>query len=201
MKKYPTITISRQYAAGGRSIAKGLAERLGIPYYDNDFVQKTAEHSGYSVDEIQKEGESISQASKIMNSLLNNAVSYVSSYDEIYKAQKKVILDLSKEDCIIVGRCSNVILKDAGIPGFHIYLYADVDKRVKRAEQLNENEGADLARYIARRDALRNNYYRTYTGHEMGSCVDYNICLDTGVLSYEQCIDLLADLIKNLPQE
>ena len=39
-KKYPIITISREYGAGGRSIAKGISDRLGIPFYDRDFVKK-----------------------------------------------------------------------------------------------------------------------------------------------------------------
>ena len=53
-KKYPIITISREYGAGGRSIAKGISDRLGIPFYDRDFVKKTAEQSGYSVEDIEK---------------------------------------------------------------------------------------------------------------------------------------------------
>ena len=28
------ITISRQFGSGGRTIGKAVAERLGIPYYD-----------------------------------------------------------------------------------------------------------------------------------------------------------------------
>ena len=38
-KKYPVITISREYGALGNSLAKALSDRLGIPYYDRDFVK------------------------------------------------------------------------------------------------------------------------------------------------------------------
>ena len=41
-KKYPVITISREYGALGRTLASILSDRLGIPYYDKDFVKKTA---------------------------------------------------------------------------------------------------------------------------------------------------------------
>ena len=40
--RYPIITISREYAAGGRSVARGLEKNLGIPFYDKDFVKATA---------------------------------------------------------------------------------------------------------------------------------------------------------------
>ena len=33
------ITISREYGAGGHSIGKGVAEALGIPFYDRDIVR------------------------------------------------------------------------------------------------------------------------------------------------------------------
>ena len=39
--KFPVITIGREYCAYGRTIAGMLSERLGIPYYDKDFVKKT----------------------------------------------------------------------------------------------------------------------------------------------------------------
>lgn len=40
-KKY-VITVSRQFGSLGRPIARKLAERLGIKYYDRDIVDMTA---------------------------------------------------------------------------------------------------------------------------------------------------------------
>lgn len=196
-KKYPTITISREYGAGGRSIAKGVSERLGIPFYDRDFVKKTAAKSGYSVEDIEKEGENMSHAGRLMNDFLNNAVSYTSSHDGIYQAQKATILELANEDCIIIGRCSNIILREAGIPSFDVFLHADLLHRMKRAAELNENTDPtlDLKKYVERRDDLRETYYKSYTGHVMGDYHDYDISLDTGNLGYDTCVDLLSDLI------
>jgi cytidylate kinase len=56
--KYKVITISREFAAYGRTIAKRLAEELGLEWYDKDFVKKTVEESGFELEMIQKEGES-----------------------------------------------------------------------------------------------------------------------------------------------
>lgn len=197
-KKYPIITISREYGAGGRSIARGISDRLGIPFYDRDFVKKTAEQSGYSVEDIEQEGENMSHAGKFMNDFLNNAVSYTSSHDGIFLAQKATILDLAKEDCIIIGRCSNIILREAGIPSFDVFLHADIVHRMKRAQQLNENEDTemDLQKYVEKRDDLRETYYKSYTGHVMGDYHDYDISLDSGALGYDACIELLANLIE-----
>jgi hypothetical protein len=57
LEKCPVITITREYGALGRTLAAALSERLGIPYYDRDFVRKTAEVSGYGVEDIEREGK------------------------------------------------------------------------------------------------------------------------------------------------
>ena len=57
IEKCPVITISREYGALGRTLAANLSERLGIPYYDKDFVNKTAEQSGYDVEEVKRDSE------------------------------------------------------------------------------------------------------------------------------------------------
>ena len=51
------ITISREFGSGGRTIGKKVAEKLGIPCYDAELIQKIAEESGYTADYIKEEGE------------------------------------------------------------------------------------------------------------------------------------------------
>ena len=42
------ITISRQYGSGGREIGAKLAEKLGIPFYDNELITRAAQESGFA---------------------------------------------------------------------------------------------------------------------------------------------------------
>lgn len=195
-KKYPVITISREYGALGRSLAEALSDRFGIPYYDRDFVKKTAEQSGYAEDEIWKEGEELSTPNKMLNAILNSAVSYASSYDGIFKAQKQVVLELAKSPCIIVGRCADHILREAGIDSFNIFLYASVQDRMARAQELAENGEIRLDKYIEKRDKLRRTYYKQYTGNEMGDATNYNICLDTGRISIPTCVEIIEKILE-----
>ena len=132
----PVITISRQYGAGGRSVAKKLSERLGIPYYDVDFVRLTSKISGYSEEEVRREGEDLGGMAKFINHFLTTA-SFSNPYDEIFQAQKAVILGLAEKPCIIVGRCSNFILREAKIPSFDVFLSGSREFRLKRAAELH----------------------------------------------------------------
>ncbi len=192
----PVITISREYAAGGSTVAKGLSEKLSIPWYDRDFIRLTAKSSGYSEDDISAEGEELSYGAKILDMLLNNAAPYVSSHDAIYKAQKEAIMELAETPCIIVGRCANVILREAGVDTFDIFLYADKEIRIKRAAELVKDPDIDAVKYLEHKDTLRETYYKKYTGRELGLYHDYNICLDTGRIDYEKAIEFLADIIQ-----
>ena len=196
--KLPVITISREYGAGGRTVAKALAEHLGIEYYDVDFVRLTAKASGFSEEDIRREGEDMSQGAKLINDFLSFTATTTSSYDSIYQAQREVVLKLAKSPCIIVGRCSNIILREEGIPSFDVFLYADKAHRIKRALELAENGKEDIEKYLEKRDQWRQNYYKEYTKHQMGECRDYTICLDTGSIGTQRCVGILKQLLDEL---
>ncbi len=204
--KYQVITISRDYAAYGRTIAKALSEALDLHWYDKDFVKKTAEESGFETEMIQEEGEDLSQGEKWLDSIMSKVHSgYNSSHDDIFRAQSRVILKLAAEPCIIVGRCANRVLRMAEIPSFDIYLYASKEDRRKRAAELLADEGrvldpvkdaAELDKYITKRDDLRRNYYKKYTGSDMNNARNYNICLDVGALGVDRCVNILLEILR-----
>ena len=182
-RKYPVITISREFGAGGHSIARVVSERLGIPYYDRDFAKQAAARSGYSQEDIDREGENLSRSARLLDNILNNSAGYFSSHDAIYQAQKELILQFAAEqDCIIIGRCSNLILRNAGIPSLDIFLHADVNLRTEHIQKLGLNGKEDPRKYL--------------TKHELGTYHDYDLCLDTGTLGYDNCIEIITSLAK-----
>lgn len=199
MGKIPVITISREYGAGGRSVAKKLANKLNIPWYDHDLAKIIAQYSGYSEAEVLAEGEELSNSAKFLDYILNNANSYTSSHDAIFKAQKEQILKLAEQPCIIVGRCANKILEEAGIESFDIFLYAQEEVRLKRAEELINLRGDKLVKYLHQRDTFRDNYYKAYTKGGIGSAQDYDICLDTGTINYDKCVEVIASILEEMP--
>ena len=56
MKPY-VITISRQFASMGRSIAIALSKELDIEFYDRDLVEEVARRMSLSVSLISEEEE------------------------------------------------------------------------------------------------------------------------------------------------
>lgn len=195
-RNIPVITISRKYQAGGHSLAKALSERLNIPWYDKDFVKLTAKESGYSSEEIDAEGEELSGSQRVLDKILNNMVSYTSSHDAIFKAQCKVMLELAEKPCIILGRCGNIILPNAGIQTVSLFLHGNKDERIKRTMKADGLSEKDATKILEQKDTKRGNYYRKYTGHEMDCADDYTLCLDTISIGIENCVGLVCGLIK-----
>ena len=52
------VTISRQFASMGRSIAQELARQLGVEFYDRDIVEAAASRMGLPVSTISDNEES-----------------------------------------------------------------------------------------------------------------------------------------------
>lgn len=192
----PIITISREFYAGGTTVAKGLSDVLGIPWYEHDISKLAAKISGYTEEEIKEEGEEISKLDTMIDAMLSGLVSYKSSHDEIFKAQREAVLELAKEPCIIVGRCAGPMLRDENVKTFDIFLYADEEIRVKRAIDVTKVSEAEARKHIEKRDSFRRAYYKKYTGHEYNDFHNYSLCIDTGLLDYDKVIEVAATAIK-----
>lgn len=197
-KKLPVITINREYGAGGRSLAAILSEKLKIPYYDRDFVSKTMEESGYDEEDVKREEEEMSTSSKVLNNFLNNAVFYSSSHDAIFTAEKKVILKLAENPCIMIGRCADRVLAEAGIDTVSVYLHAPLKDRIKRMEELAENGEPVSAKILEDHDHKRRTFYKQYTGSELHDATNYTFCFDVGRVSIPQCAEIILNLIENM---
>ena len=51
------ITISREFGSAGHTIGKKVAEKLGIPCYDSEIVDKVALESGLLKELVEEKGE------------------------------------------------------------------------------------------------------------------------------------------------
>lgn len=187
------LTIGREYGSNGRLIATKLAEELGIRFYDKDLIGMAAKKS-------QLKGEDLTDFDeKRANPWLYSSVDYnlgkgYSSVapinDVLFRAESEVIRELAgKEDCIIVGRCSNFILQHFE-HSRHVFVYAPVKKRiatVMERDGVDEKKAQQLIKQIDKRRRL---YYNFYTDNKWGSMEDYNLCLDSSAFSMKEILDI-----------
>ena len=187
------ITISRQFGSGGRTIGKEVAKELGIPCYDKELIEKIAEATGYASEYIMEEAEYAPNTSGFAYSFLGRGSDGLSNADRIWFAQRKVILNLAeKENCVIVGRCADYLLKDKA-DCLNVFVYAAPEFRAQRIVKLyGESPVAPLKR-LADKDKKRKLNYKYFTEQEWGKTQNYHMCLDSGYLGIENVVDLIGN--------
>ena len=189
------ITISREYAAGGHSIGRKVAEELGIEFYDRDIIRESAKASGMEIAQVEEAEETFSRADSILHSI--TPISY-DQKDVLYEYQRDIILQLARKGpMVLLGRNGNVILREAGIESLNVFSYADESHRAARAaELLGLTHPAEIQKAMKKIDHDRHTYYSHYTGRRWGDISDYNLALDSGALGYDGCIRLICEAAK-----
>ena len=190
------ITIARQYGSGGRTVGEMLAKKLGIGYYDKDIIRMASEDSGIHetlfgrVDEYSSAKKPLFGKNGIYSGELISPQSKDFTSDEnLFNYQAKVIKELAqKESCVIVGRCASYILKD--YPNvLSVFVHADEEFCLKCAMERNSMSEKEMLRYIERTDKYRSDYYFYHTGKKWADARNYDLCLNSGKLGFEKCVE------------
>lgn len=188
------ITISREFGSGGRTIGKEVAAQLGIPCYDHELIEKIAEKSGFAKEYVKERGEYTPSSSWLANALAGRDFNGHSHQDDLWNAQRAVILDLAKkESCVIVGRCADHILADEA-DCLTVFIHASMEKRAERIVRVYGEGGEAPEKRLKDKDKRRKAYYQLYTDTEWGIAKNYHIALDSGVLGIEKCVEIIAGL-------
>lgn len=192
------ITISREFGSGGREIGFRLSKILEIPFYDKEIISMAAESSNLPERVFQDYDEEIS--TKCREDLAYVSLSSLSNLyevpvsDQVFMAQSQIIRKLEQEGpCIMVGRCSDVIVED----GFHVFICAGMKKQVERMMTLEPGSDAKaLEAKIREIDRKRRDYYQYYSGNEWGNPKNYHLCLNSGKLGVERCAEIIAGVVR-----
>lgn len=196
------ITISRQYASGGRVIGAALAKEYGIPFYDNDLITRAAKESGFAEEAFR------AAESKASNSFLYSIAMGMTSFggrefghaslsldDRIYIAQADIIRKVADEGpCVIVGRCADYVLRERDNV-LHIFLCADMDFRVQRALKYGDIDANKPEESIRKIDKRRANYYNYHSCEVWGRAENYHLTVNTAACGIENSVQIIKNFI------
>lgn len=196
------ITISREFGSGGREFGRRLSEELGIAYYDQEIVSEIAERTEMSeryVQSILDSRPSISYPIHIGRSFYPAFRPVWEHNMSVYREQEKIIKELAaKSDCIIVGRCSDYILRE--MKPIRIFIYADMESKIRRCRQKAAEEehltDRELKQKIREIDKKRSQYYAFYTGQDWGDRLNYDWCINTTRGSIKEMVPLVARMFR-----
>ncbi len=198
------ITIGREFGSGGKYIGERLAKDLNLKLYDKELLNKVAEESGMDLkileemDEKQEQSFWYTFAMSLYPQDSIDTLTEIPTNEKLFIEQAKIIEELAKkEDCIIIGRCSNVILRDK--PNvLNIFVYSsELDFKVKRKMKYDsfENE-LDALKAIERVDKERETYYNYFTKENWGNRKHYDLMIDTSKIGVDASVELIKEYLK-----
>lgn len=176
--KHIVVTISREYASGGRYVGKILADLLGVNFYDKELIYLASKESGLS--------------DKYINEIDENK-RQTENDDRIFIAESKVIKNIAKkESCVIVGRCADYILKD-NKDTVKVFLYSDDNNKVKRAIKYYGLNEKNALKEINKINKDREKHYKFYTNRNWKDFKNYDLIINVD----KQGTDKTAEIIKS----
>ena len=192
-------TIGRELGSGGYTVAKLLAERLGIRLYDKELLAQAAKDSGFCEEIFENHDERPTNSflySLVMDTYTGGNYSAAPFLDmplnhKVFLAQFETIKKIAeKESCVIVGRCADYALAEN--PNcINVFIHADKEFRTKRVAaelQVNESKAKDA---IQKKDKQRASYYNYYTSKKWGDSRSYHLTLDSSALGIDKCVEMI----------
>jgi cytidylate kinase len=195
------LSIGRQFGSGGSEIGKKLAKELNISYFDKELLAIAAQDSGLCTEIFEKADEQESSGFAYAFSLgfspLGTYIPHndVLSNEKLFLLQSDAIRNVAeKEPCVIIGRCSDYILRDN--PNcLSFFIHNSNDNRVKHIMK-RENVSAIRAKELmSKADKSRAAYYNYYTNKFWGVASSYNFSIDVSILGIDGTVSFLKDLV------
>jgi cytidylate kinase len=191
MSQQRIISISREYGCNGHDIAQKLAEVLKLPLYDKKMLDDVAKENNVDADLLQHFDE------KSRNPLLSRRVGEHNNSIEDYVAN--IQFDYLKkkaeegESFVVIGRCSDYILKD--YPLVSVFISGDMDKKIKNVmleKSVNEDEAENL---VKKYDKKRKQYHNSYCESQWGVPGEYDICINSSRIDVDTAVELINSFL------
>ena len=191
------ITIARSYGSGGRRMGRLLAKELGYEYYDREILRIASDESGINEELFSQVDENrrmplfrIAREVYTGEVIPPDSDDFISN-ENLFRYQAKIIRELAAtRNCVIVGRCANFILRGRENV-INVFVSAPVVDCVRR---VMENDGLTLEeaeKKIKKLDKRRADYFKYFTGRQWHDAALYDLCLNTGHMSDQRCVDVV----------
>ena len=192
-----TIVIQREFGSNGRTIARKVADRLGIRFYDRDIVEKVASTLNLPVSTISDEEEKAPSGTLhylMAKFPLGTATSYMQ--DMIFSVQKDIILKVAEEEnCIIVGRCADYLLRNRK-NNINIYIFAPYSYRLNVCIHDYGMSPEEAKSMILSVDKARDAYHKKYAGHSANDERFQDLMINSALLPEDDIADMIVQLAK-----
>ena len=199
------ITISREYGAGGSSVARTIAERLGWKLVDNQIVEEIARRAGMTTAEAQERVErSPTFVERLIRALAASnpelltpaSVQPPDAADaQLKQITEQVVAESASNHAVLVGRAASAVIgrrEDA----LHIKLVGSVEHRREVIAKRLGVSPEEAARKVRDVDAHRAEYHRKWYERDWADAHNYHLVINVGWVGLEGAADIVVEMVR-----
>lgn len=189
----PVVTIGRQFGAGGLSVGRFVAERLGVPFYDRELLALAAKESGLCEAVLERHDEKPAETpffAQPWSVPFHTAAQPLGQ--QVFFAQFNAIrAAAARGGCVIVGRCADFVLD--GRPNvLRVFLRAPLERRIARVMAREGLDEAAARKRVRAAEKDRAAYYDYFTDRKWGATDTYDLVVNTALFPSDEAV---ADLV------
>jgi cytidylate kinase len=182
------ITVSREYGAGGREVARRLAEALGWELLDRELLHQAAELEHLSDAEL----EALDEKALSMADRFRLHPPHQRYMHGLTEAARRAI---ARGNVVLVGRGTRQLVGEAP-DAFHLRLEASKEWRARRTAQV---EGWSPEQALARcteEDRTRNRFMRYFFSEGTAQPTQYDLVVNTERVPFDDVVACVVALVR-----
>jgi cytidylate kinase len=198
------VCISRPDGAGGATIGRVVADRLGFDYVDEAIISGAAAKGGISPSDVADAEKRTSVFLRLVREMGRTAVPDRYGFSGLSEpleavtseAVRSLIRDTIEEtanqgNVVIVSHAASLALSDRPSV-LRVLVTASPETRARRLSEARTIDLKDAQKMIKDADSARADYLRRFYGVEAELPTHYDLVVNTDTLSSEQAADLVA---------
>lgn len=192
MDKQLIISVGREFGSGGHEIAQRLSLIYDIPMYDHNLLNEVAAEKNLDSNDLREYDESkrnklFSRTIKGLNSSPEYNVANL-QFDYIKEKAKK------GESFVIVGRCSETILKEyKGLVS--LFILGDPDVKAERIMDLYNMSMSEAKDFMREKDYKRKRYHNSHCEGKWGDSRNYDLSINSSKLGIDESVRIITEYI------
>ncbi|NNG01783.1 MAG: cytidylate kinase-like family protein [Desulfobacteraceae bacterium] len=185
----PVVTVSREPGSGGKLVAQGIAEELGLDLFHQEVIHEMAKSAKVSMRLLETLDEKgLTVLEEYISSLVHREHLWPDGY---LKQLLKVIGTIGGHGrAVIVGRGANYVL-----PADHRFRIRVIAPKAFRASKVAAQfdiSPDEALRRIIRTGSDRKAFVRKYFNKNISDPLNYDMILNTGTMSISHCVSAVC---------
>ena len=184
----PVITVSRLVGSGGRALAEGLADRLGLELQDQSLMERIARDKNLEQSLLAQLDEAgINQADLWVRGVLNQRIFL---RDQFHGALVRTVMRLAARGGVVfLGRGANLILRESAT--LRVRLVASPKIRLDRIRERLEISRAEARAILVETERKREEFIRKVFKEDPGRPENFDLTINTDRLEPEAVLEMV----------